>query len=75
MADSVSKIEKIFGTLSTNKNKVTEVTFTSWFGKPAKFDIREWEQDHSRAGKGVTLDENEMKNLLKVLKEMFPEEG
>lgn len=49
-----------WGTLSSRENKrtgeVTEIklTKTSWFGKPAKWDLRNWTSDHI-AGQGVVI--------------------
>lgn len=45
-----------------------EVNLVSWNGKPAKVDIREWYDDHSKCGKGVTLTDAEAKELYETLK-------
>lgn len=36
-----------------------EVNLVSWNRRPPKVDIREWNSDHSRMGKGVTMTEAE----------------
>lgn len=41
------------------------VRLVSWNDRPAKFDIREWNGD--KAGKGITLTKEEMRNLRDIL--------
>ena len=72
MPEISSKVEKVYGTLSSEKDWNKEVTLTSWFGKEPKIDIRDWNQDHTRCGKGVLLTEAEAIELIRVLHEMFP---
>ena len=51
-----------------------EINIVSWNGEPAKYDIREWSPMREKSGKGVTLTEEETRNLLKTLKEYFNEQ-
>ena len=44
-----------------------EVNLVSWNGAPAKVDIREWNPDHSRMSRGITLFEEEAETLTKAL--------
>lgn len=44
-----------------------ELNVVSWNDRPGKYDIREWSPDHSRMGKGVTLNEEEMQALREAL--------
>ena len=61
-------IEKHFGVLSLGTNGwKTEINLVSWNGNPAKFDIRAWNEDHTKMGKGATLTGAEMKNLKEIL--------
>lgn len=56
------------GTLSTSKNGWTkELNMVSWNGADPKYDIREWSPDHKKMGKGITLNSNEMDELLHIL--------
>ena len=56
------------GVLSMKDNGWTrEVNIVSWNGGAAKVDIREWDPDHKRMTKGVTLFEDEAETLTKVL--------
>lgn len=48
-----------------------ELNLISWNEKPAKYDIRSWTADHSRMGKGITLTEDELLELKKILDEHF----
>ena len=48
-----------------------ELNLVSWNGKPAKFDIRDWDADHTKMGKGVTLSEDEARTLCDALFEHF----
>ena len=44
-----------------------EVNIVSWNGAPAKVDIREWNPEHSRMSRGITLFEEEAETLTKAL--------
>ena len=37
-----------------------ELNKVSWNGTQPKFDIRSWNNDHTKAGKGITIFEDEM---------------
>ena len=56
------------GVLSRKDNGWTrEVNIVSWNDGPGKVDIREWDPDHKRMTRGVTLFEDEAERLTKVL--------
>jgi hypothetical protein len=44
-----------------------EVNLVSWNGRPAKIDIRNWQRDHERCGKGIALTGGEAEELVKLL--------
>ena len=44
-----------------------ELNLISWYGKEPVYDLREWNKDHSRMSKGITLTKEE----LSILKERF----
>ena len=46
-----------------------ELNRISWCGKEPKYDLRSWSPDHSKMGKGVTLSEEELSALCKLLNE------
>ncbi len=61
-------IEKI-GVLSERGDWAKELNKISWNDRPAKYDIRDWNHEEGRMGKGVTLSDEEAYELLKALKE------
>lgn len=69
------KIEEQIGLLSQRDSGWTkELNLVNWNDKGAKFDLREWNPDHNRMGKGVTLSEDELFNLYEILKTYFHDE-
>jgi len=44
-----------------------EVNFISWNGGPGKIDIRDWNPDHDKMSRGVTLHEKEAIRLKSIL--------
>lgn len=68
MAKLNFEIEKHIATLGTNaKGWSKELNLVSWNGRDAKYDIREWDEDHENMGKGVTLSKDEYDKLVKAL--------
>ena len=62
-------IEKI-GVISENaKGWTKELNLISWNGANPKYDIRDWAPEHEKMGKGVTLTEEEAKELKGLLEE------
>lgn len=56
------------GVLGKRDNGWTkEVNIVAWNGGRAKVDIREWDPDHARMTKGITLFEEEAETLAKAL--------
>ncbi len=59
------EIKEHIGVISSNENGWSkELNVVSWNGQPAKFDIRDWDQDHQRMTKGVTLLDRDMRKLV-----------
>ncbi|MBO1001741.1 YdbC family protein [Pseudogracilibacillus auburnensis] len=50
-----------------NKGWKKELNLISWNGREPKYDIRDWSEDHTKMGKGVTISENELKELKQAL--------
>ena len=48
-----------------------ELNLVSWNGNEPKYDLRSWNEDQSRMGKGITLSKDEIKQLKKVLNEVI----
>ena len=59
--------------VNTNREKpwTKEVNIVSWNGGKAKIDVREWNPEHDRMSKGVTLFDDEAKELVRVLTDWF----
>jgi len=72
MKDITSTITKPLAILGENgKGYTKEANFISWNGNAAKLDIREWHPNHERCGKGITLTEDEGRNLYAALKTIY----
>lgn len=75
MKDITSTITKSFAVLGENgKGYTKEANFISWNGNDTKLDIREWHPNHERCGKGITLTEDEGRNLYAALKTIYEKE-
>ena len=61
------EIVQELGTLSEGKSWNKELNIVKWGDNPAKFDIRSWNKDHTRTGKGITLDAEEIRKLKEIL--------
>ena len=71
MPDIKYEILKTIGILSENSRGWTkELNLISWNGGSPKYDIREWAPDHEKMGKGITLTEEEAKQLYLVLSQI-----
>ncbi|MCT4632677.1 MAG: PC4/YdbC family ssDNA-binding protein [Firmicutes bacterium] len=63
-------VEKV-GVLSENSSGWTkELNFISWNGRNPKFDIRDWDPEHDKMGKGLTLTKDELLKLRELLNSM-----
>ena len=72
LKDITSTITKPLAVLGENgKGYTKEANFISWNGNAAKLDIREWHPNHERCGKGITLTEDEGRNLYAALKTIY----
>ena len=47
-----------------------ELNLISWNERDPKYDIRDWNENHDRMGKGVTLNTNEISKLKELLKDI-----
>ena len=71
MADLKYEIVKEIGVLSESARGWTkELNLVSWNGAEPKYDLRDWAPEHEKMGKGITLTEDEVQNLRRVLNEM-----
>lgn len=68
MADIKFEIIKEFGVLSTGTrgwNK--ELNLISWNSRTPKIDIRDWDGEHVKMGKGITLNRDELLKLKEII--------
>ena len=54
-----------------NSGWTKEINMVAWNGKDPKFDIRDWNPEHSQMSRGVTLYEDELKQLMGVMEGYF----
>ena len=68
MAEIKFEIVENLGVIGTStKNWTKEINLVSWNGRKAKIDIRDWDENHEKMGKGVTLSKEELKALKDIL--------
>lgn len=68
MAELKFEITERIGVLSENaKGWTKELNKVSWNEREPKYDLREWNLDHSRMGKGITLTDEEVETLKAIL--------
>lgn len=71
MAEIKYEIIKVLGVLSENdKGWKKELNLVSWNGREPKYDLRDWAPQHEKMGKGVTLTEEELKELKLIITEL-----
>lgn len=61
------KIVRNITTISQRGNWALELNLVSWDGRPATFDLRKWNEDHTKMSKGISLTRDEVKALGKFL--------
>lgn len=68
MAELKFEIKETVGVISESaKGWKKELNLISWNEKPAKYDIREWDEKHGKMGKGITLSVDELKKFKELL--------
>lgn len=67
MSDFSYSIVSHIATLSQRGIWVLELNLISWAGRPATFDLRKWNEDHTKMSKGISLTRDEVKALGKFL--------
>ena len=71
MADIKFEIKGTIGVISESaKGWKKELNLISWNEKEAKYDIRDWDSEHKKMGKGLTLSVEELKKLIELLNGM-----
>lgn len=71
MADLKYEIKKNLGILGEGtKGWKKELNLVSWNDRKPKLDIRDWDENHEKMGKGVTLNKSEVEELKRLLDQM-----
>ena len=71
MADIKFEIMSSIGVVSEgSKGWKKELNLISWGGREAKYDLRDWDAEHQKMGKGVTLTKEELVKLKQLLNEI-----
>lgn len=67
--DITYEITRRCGVIATEKNGWTrELNIVTWNGGEPKYDIRSWNEDHTRMTRGITLTYEEATSLARVLR-------
>ncbi|TZE81982.1 YdbC family protein [Calorimonas adulescens] len=56
---------------ASSKGWKKEINLISWDGREPKYDIRDWDPEHKRMSKGITLTAEELKKLKEILDNMI----
>ncbi|MDD2402405.1 MAG: PC4/YdbC family ssDNA-binding protein [Clostridia bacterium] len=67
MADIKYEITERIAVLSEKGKWTKEFNKVSWNERTAKYDLRDWNHDDGKIGKGITLTDEEVQNLKQVL--------
>ena len=71
MAELKFEVTQNCGVISESaKGWKKELNFVSWNGREAKLDLREWDLEHLKMGKGITLTNEEAKKLREILNDL-----
>lgn len=71
MAELKYEITERIGQFGENSRGWTrELNLVSWDGREPKYDIRDWNPDHTRMGKGITMTADELAALKDLLNSM-----
>lgn len=71
MAGIKFDIQENFGVISETSNGWRkELNLVSWNDRQPKFDIRDWDSNHDKMGKGLTLSTDELRELKRILNEI-----
>lgn len=60
-------VEKIGVLSTTDKGWSKELNLVSWNDREPKYDLRDWNENHDKMGKGITLTRDELDKLKETL--------
>jgi len=68
MAEIKYEIKETYGEVSESaKGWKKELNLISWNDREPKYDLRDWDLDHKKMGKGITLSKEELLALKEIL--------
>lgn len=71
MAKFSKEVKQVFGFLGEYQDySKKQLTLTSWGVYAPKFDIRTWDEDYEKAGKGMTFSAQELIALKELLNQL-----
>ena len=75
MAKFSKEVKQVFGFLGEDQDySKKQLTLTSWGVYAPKFDIRTWDEDYEKAGKGMTFSAQELIALKELLNQLTLED-
>lgn len=60
-------IEKVGVLSESEKGWKKELNLISWNDREPKYDLRDWDENHDKMGKGITFSAEEIKRLRDIL--------
>ena len=71
MAEIKYEITESLGVISESaKGWTKEINLVAWNNYAPKYDIREWDPEHTKMGKGLTFTADEIKELRDILNKL-----
>lgn len=71
MSEIKYEIKENIGILAeSTKGWSKELNLISWNDREPKYDLREWDSEHKKMGKGITLTKEELLRLKSLLEDM-----
>ena len=67
-------VYKVFGSFGDGAWQ-KKLTLASWFGGEPKYDLRPWNKDMTKCGKGIVLEDSELYDLLCLIEDALDGEG
>jgi len=63
-------VEELGVLAETSKGWRTELNLVSWNGREAKYDLRDWSENHEKIGKGMALSKDELIKLREIINKL-----
>ena len=63
-------VEQIAVLSEGNSGWKRELNLVSWNGREPKYDLRDWDENHVRMGKGITFTKEEIEKLKEILEKI-----